>query len=97
MADDPVSQARELDAKIFGQEMRSKGYRLMDLIWFPLAIGMLFCGMLLWQYEKTLATLVIEQRRTTEAMREGLCMLDPEVKKRPDARDFCVSLTRSAQ
>lgn len=44
---------QELDVKIAGQEVRTKGYRLTDLIWLPMGLGIAYACMSLYNHEAT--------------------------------------------
>ena len=44
---------------------------------------------------KALKEMTLEQKRSTEAMREIACLSDPTMRNRPDARDFCRRMSRS--
>lgn len=39
MPGDEAAAQPELDVKAFGAEARTKGYRLMDLVWLPMVLG----------------------------------------------------------
>ena len=39
--------------------------------------------------------LTMEQKKSTSAMRETACLLDPAMKNKADARDFCKRMTRN--
>lgn len=130
--------AQELDLEIGGQKMRARGYRMLDLLWFLLAIGVAYCSFTLWQREaqaqtekaaiakalvdsnssvatalkesnaamvgaikeanentvKALNANTAEQKRSTKALREMACLIDPAMQRRNDARDFCKRLAR---
>lgn len=41
--------------------------------------------------------LTIEQRKSTDAVREVACLSDPNLKNSPTARDFCKRMTRDSR
>ena len=43
---------------------------------------------------EAIKTLALEQKKSTQAMRETACLLDPALKNRQDAREFCKRMTR---
>ena len=43
---------------------------------------------------EAIKTLALEQKKSTSAMRETACLLDPALKNRQDAREFCKRMTR---
>lgn len=43
--------AQELDLEIGGQKVRAKGYRMLDILWGFLAIGVTYCSITLYQRE----------------------------------------------
>lgn len=47
---------QELDVEIAGQKVRTKGYRLTDLIWLPLLFGVGYICLSLYQHEATAQT-----------------------------------------
>ena len=118
---------QEIEATIAGQSVRAKGYRLIDLIWLPLVLGVGYTAMTVYNHSveakdekvkiaKTLKesnesvaqalkdsndntaaaikAMAMEQRKATNVLREMSCLLDPSMKNRPDARDFCKRITR---
>lgn len=42
---------KEIDLEIAGQKVRARGYRLIDLVWLPLVLGMAYCAMMAYQQE----------------------------------------------
>lgn len=122
---DPADQ--ELDLEIAGQKIRTKNYRLLDLIWLPVFLGVAYCCLILYQHDAsakddkaTLAAtlkesnaniaaalkennsnmvnaikeIAVEQRRSTNAIKEVACLNDPAMQHRNDARDFCKRMSR---
>lgn len=43
---------------------------------------------------EAMKAIAAEQRRMTEAIKEGNCLLDPAMRARPDAREICKRLNR---
>ena len=41
----------EIDLEIAGQHVRTKGYRLVDLIWLPMALGIAYICLTLYQHD----------------------------------------------
>ena len=42
---------KEVEAEIAGQKFRAKNYRLIDLIWLPLVLGVAYIALTLYQHE----------------------------------------------
>lgn len=115
-----AEQEQEFDAEIAGQKIRTKGYRLLDLLWFPIAVGVAWSSLTLYNHDtsaqvfrsssnkavidaikdsnsstvKAIQELTAEQKKSTNAMRETACLLDPAMRNRQDGREFCKRLTR---
>lgn len=45
------SPDQEIDLQIAGQHVRTKGYRLLDLIWLPMILGIGYIGLTLQQHD----------------------------------------------
>lgn len=45
-----MSDEQEIELDVAGQKFRTRGYRLVDLIWFPLACGVAYCCVALYQH-----------------------------------------------
>lgn len=119
--------AGELDLEFAGQKVRTKGYRLADLIWLPLVLGVAYISLTLYNHEATaqqerqaiagtlkesntaiaisleksnaatvraLEAVVVEMKKNTSASKETACLLDPVMKNRADAREFCKRMVR---
>lgn len=54
MTDD---EAKELDLTIAGQHVRTKGYRLLDLIWLPMVLGIAWICMTLYTHQTEAQTI----------------------------------------
>lgn len=63
-----MSDDQELDLTIAGQHVRTKGYRLMDLIWLPVFLGVLYSCLLLYQQQAAAAT---DKKDNATAMKEN--------------------------
>ncbi len=118
---------KEIDATIAGQHVRAKGYRLADLAWPLLVVGVGYISLTLFNHEataqqerqavaqslkesnaaiavvlresnqatvKALEAVVAEVKKSTAAIRESNCLLDPAIKNRQDGREFCKRITR---
>lgn len=113
-----------------GLKARAKGYRLIDLIWLPMVLGVGYLIMIhqghaadtkedkaaiakaLTESNTTIANalkesnaatvnaingLMLEQRKSTDAIREIACLSDPAMRNRGDAREFCKRMSRDSR
>lgn len=70
---------KEIDVEVAGQHVRAKGYRLVDLIWLPMVLGIAYTCMSLWQHEASAqqdkanlaATLKDSNSTIAQALRES--------------------------
>ena len=46
------------------------------------------------QHSESIKVMAIEQKKATSVLQEMTCLLDPAMKGRADARDFCKRMTR---
>lgn len=46
-----AAETGELDVEVAGQKVRAKGYRLVDLIWLPMVLGIAYTCLSLFQHE----------------------------------------------
>ena len=123
---DETTSGQEVDLTVAGQHVRAKGYRLIDLIWLPMVLGVAYTCLTLYNHEATaqqekqtiaaqmkesnkamvdavkesnIATvqaikeLATEQKKSTAALKETACLLDPAIRNRQDGREFCKRLT----
>ncbi len=73
MAED---DAKEVDLTVAGQHVRAKGYRLIDLIWLPLVLGVAYICLTLYNHEATAQTekqaIAAQMKESNKAMVEAL-------------------------
>lgn len=51
MGSDDRTHAGEIDLEVAGQKVRTKGYRLVDLIWLPMVLGISYTCLTIFQHE----------------------------------------------
>lgn len=121
------AEGNEIDVTVAGQHIRAKGYRLLDVIWLPVALGVGYTGMTMYNHSaeakdekaalartlkesnentarvlkessantvEAIKAMAVEQRKATNVLREMSCLLDPAMKGRSDAREFCKRMSR---
>lgn len=67
---------QELDLEVGGQKIRTKGYRLIDLIWLPMILAMGYIGLLLQNHvaaaEKDGAVIAVAAKEANKALVDAI-------------------------
>ena len=74
MAND--ENGKEVDLEVAGQKIRAKGYRLLDLIWLPLVLGVAYTCLTLYNHEATAQqekqSIAVQLKESNKAMVDAL-------------------------
>lgn len=67
---------KEVDLTVAGQHVRAKGYRLIDLIWLPMVLGVAYISLTIYQHEATAQTekqaIAAQMKESNKAMVDAL-------------------------
>lgn len=123
---DPQTGELDVSNPVLGS-IRAKGYRLSDLLWPLVIVGLGYTSLTLYNHSveakdekeaiakslkeshaqtaqalkesnantaEAIRQMATEQKKATNVLREMSCLLDPQVVRRSDAREFCKRITR---